>query len=402
MAMRILFVSGSLGLGHIGRDLAIARELRRQNGSLEIDWLAAPPADRVLRDAGENLLPEARELGDENAVAESHANGGGLSLFRYLLGAQDNWRQNVSVVQRVASGGDYDLLVGDETYELITAYKRGKARKPLPFVMIYDFIGMDAMGWNPMERLGTYLWNRSWSRGGNDPSANSSIVDLSLFIGEEEDVPDRPFGPFLPNRREWARGRCEFVGYILSFDPEDYQDRRALRRQLGYDPDLPLVICSIGGTAIGRGLLELCGRAYRVATDRIPDLQMVLVAGPRLDPDTLDVPDGVTRRGYVPRLYEHLAAGDLAVVQGGGTLTLELTALGRPFLYFPIPGHCEQQVHVAGRLRRHRAGVGMDPLNTSPEELAEAMVRNLGGEADTGHVPVEGARVAAEKISRLL
>ena len=30
--------------------------------------------------------------------------------------------------------------------------------------MIYDFIGMDAMGWNPMERLGAYLWNRSWSR----------------------------------------------------------------------------------------------------------------------------------------------------------------------------------------------------------------------------------------------
>lgn len=402
MAKRILFVSGSLGLGHIGRDLAIARELRRQNGSLEIDWLAASPADRVLRDAGENLLPEARELGDENAVAESHANGGGLSLLRYLLGARDNWRQNVSVVQRVASGGDYDLLVGDETYELIVAYKQGKARKPLPFVMIYDFIGMDAMGWNPMERLGAYLWNRSWSRGGNDVSAISSIVDLSLFIGEEEDVQDRPFGPFLPNRREWARRRCEFVGYVLSFDPRDYQDRRALRRQLGYDPDLPLVICSIGGTAIGRGLLELCGRAYRVAADRIPDLQMVLVSGPRLDPDTLDVPDGVARRGYVPHLYEHLAAGDLSVVQGGGTLTLELTALGQPFLYFPIPGHCEQQVHVAGRLRRHRAGVGMDSLNTSPEELAEAMVRNLGGEVDTGHVPVEGARVAAEKISRLL
>jgi UDP:flavonoid glycosyltransferase YjiC (YdhE family) len=292
--------------------------------------------------------------------------------------------------------------VGDETYELITAYKRGKARKPLPFVMIYDFIGMDAVGWNPLERLGTYLWNRSWSRGGKSASAISAIVDLSLFIGEEEDVPDRPFGPFLPNRREWARRRCEFVGYVLSFDPREHQDRRALREQLGYDADHPLVVCSIGGTAVGKGLLELCGKAYSAMADRIPDLQMVLVAGPRLDPDTLDVPNGIIRKGYVPRLYEHLATSDLAVVQGGGTVTLELTALGRPFIYFPIPGHCEQQVHVAGRLRRHGAGVQMDSLNTSPDALAEAMVRNLGGEVETGHVPVEGARVAAEKISRLL
>ncbi len=399
MSKRILFVSGSLGLGHIGRDLAIARELRRQNEDLSIDWLAASPADRVLRDAGENLLPDSGDLGDENAVAESHADGGGLSLLRYLLGARDNWRQNVSVVQRVAAGGDYDLLVGDETYELIIAYKQGKARKPLPFVMIYDFIGMDAVGWNPLERLGTYLWNRSWSRGGNGAS---DFVDLSLFIGQVEDVPDRPFGPFLPNRREWAEARCEFVGYVLPFDPRDYGDRRALRTRQGYDPDRPLVMCSIGGTAIGKSLLELCGQAYPMVAERVPGLQMVLVSGPRLDPEVLEVPDGVIRKGYVPALHEHLASSDLAVVQGGGTLTLELTALARPFLYFPIPGHCEQEVHVAGRLRRHGAGVRMNALETSPETLADVIVRHLGDEPDTSHVPVEGARVAAREISRLL
>ncbi len=398
MSKRILFVSGSLGLGHIGRDLAIARELRRQNEGVDIDWLAAPPADQVLREAGENLLPEAAELGDENAVAEDHASDGSLSLLRYLLGAQGNWQQNVSVIERVAARGDFDLLIGDETYELITAYKRGKARKTIPFVMIYDFIGMDAAGWNPLEHLGTYLWNRSWSKG----ASTDSFVDLSLFIGEVEDVPDRSFGPFLPNRRAWAKDRCEFVGYVLSFDPEDYRNRRELRERLGYDPDRPLVICSIGGTAIGKDLLELCGRAYRVAEERIPGLEMVLVAGPRLDPDAVDVPERVIKRGYVPALYEHLAAADLAVVQGGGTLTLELTALRRPFLYFPILGHCEQQVHVAGRLRRHGAGVRMDAAHTDAPALASAIIENLGADVDVAPVPVEGAKVAARRISELL
>ena len=35
-------------------------------------------------------------------------------------------------------------------------------------------------------------------------------------------------------------------------------------------------------------------------------------------------------------LYRHLAACDLAVVQGGLTTTMELTAAKRPFLYFPL------------------------------------------------------------------
>ena len=68
------------------------------------------------------------------------------------------------------------------------------------------------------------------------------------------------------------------------------------------------------------------------------------------------MPSGVEVRGYVPRLYEHLAASDVAVVQGGGTTTLELTVLRRPFIYFPLERHFEQNVMVAERLARHQAG----------------------------------------------
>lgn len=398
MSKRILFVSGSLGLGHIGRDLAIARELRLQNPGLSVDWLAASPADRVLRDAGEPLLPEAAELSDDNEIAEAQANGGRLNLIDYLMGAREGWHRNVEIVQRAASRGDYDLLVGDETYELITAFKKEPDRKTLPFVMIYDFVGLDRVGWNPMEMLGAYLWNRSWCRGTDRPS---DFVDLSLFVGEMEDVPDRPFGPLLPNRRAWARRRCEFVGYVLPFDPGEYADRQHLRRRLGYD-DAPLVVCSIGGTAVGKELLELCGRAYPLAAERVPGLQMVLVSGPRLDPEELNVPDGVIRRGYIPALYEHLAASDLAVVQGGGTITLELTALQRPFLYFPIPGHFEQEMHVSRRLERHGAGIRMTASSTTARDLAQAIVHNLSAETGYPDIPTAGAAVAASWISELL
>lgn len=394
----ILFMSGSIGLGHITRDLAIARELRRQRADVRISWLAAPPADEVVIEAGERLCPEAGELVDENAIAESRAEGFNLNLIKYAAAAKGQWSRNVEVLERATRDREFDLIIGDETYEVILAFRKDPSRKPCPFVMIYDFVGFEAMSRNPLERLGVYLWNMKWAKG---YKRTHEYVDMSLFVGEERDVPDERFGFLLPNRRDWATTQCKFVGYIPPFDPEQYTDTEKVRSRLGYGSS-PTVTCAIGGTAIGKELLELCGRAFPIARERINGLRMVLVCGPRLAEDSLDVPEGVEVRGYVPRLHEHLAASDLAIVQGGGTVTLELTALRRPFIFFPIEGHCEQEVHVANRLARHGAGIKMIQSQTNPSLLADEIVRNIGRQVSFSSIPVDGARIAAELIADLL
>jgi predicted glycosyltransferase len=201
----------------------------------------------------------------------------------------------------------------------------------------------------------------------------------------------------LPNRRRYAEDHVEFVGYPLGFDIQTVRDRPHHRATLGYGSE-PLVICTVGGTAVGRSLLELCGRAYPLAAQRLPGLRMVLVCGPRIDPATLDVPQGPERHGMVPDLYKHLAVCDLAVVQGGGTTTLEVTALRRPFLFFPIEGQSEQEVTIANRLARQGAGVRMTQGLTTPSSLADAIVANVGREVTYAPIPAEGARRAARII----
>jgi predicted glycosyltransferase len=264
----------------------------------------------------------------------------------------------------------------------------------VPFIMMYDFYGMDVTTRNPLERLGAwglnFVWSQEWrvtARGNN----------AAIFFGEPEDVPDRPFGIFLPNRRRYAEKHVEFVGYPLAFDLAAIRDRPGLRAALGYGPE-PLVMCTVGGTAVGRSLLELCGRAYPLAAQRLPGLRMVLVCGPRIDPAALDVPQGPERHGMVPDLYKHLAVCDLAVVQGGGTTTLEVTALRRPFLFFPIEGQSEQEVTIASRLARQGAGVRMTQGLTTPSSLADAIVANVGREVTYAPIPAEGARRAAQII----
>ena len=99
-----------------------------------------------------------------------------------------------------------------------------------------------------------------------------------------------------------------------------------------------------------------------------------MVTGPRLDPGLLPDVEGMDKVGYVDSLFEHLACADLAVVQGGLSTTMELVAARRPFVYFPLANHWEQQHFVAHRLDHYGAGVRMDYASTNPRDLAAAMM----------------------------
>ena len=392
--MRILFVSGSFGLGHVTRDLSIARALRSLSPGIEIVWLAGEPAKSALRDAGQTLHPSADLYMSDSDPADRAATTGGLNVLRYLLRARAHWTANARLVEEIVRAERFDALVGDETYEVTVGLVRKEITLSLPYVVILDFIGLDAMTRGVVERLGTTLWNRMWAR---DREVFAGGRNRALFIGQADDIPDRPLGIGLPSRREHARRTYRFLGYVLPFELAEVADRDALRKELGYS-DGPLVVASVGGTSVGRDLLEACGRALPLLRTRLPDLQMVLVCGPRIPPESVDVPPGATVLGYVPRLYRHLAASDLAVIQAGGTTTLELTALRRPFVYVPVEGQCEQEIAVCGRLARHGAGIRLSRRDLTPERVAAVILENLGAKASWPPIPVDGAAVGARLI----
>jgi UDP:flavonoid glycosyltransferase YjiC (YdhE family) len=101
-------------------------------------------------------------------------------------------------------------------------------------------------------------------------------------------------------------------------------------------------------------------------------------------------------------LYRHLAACDLAVVQGGLTTSMELTTNRRPFLYFPLRHHFEQNFHVRHRLERYGAGRAMDFDTDGPSQIAAAIAEEIGREPAYRPVDVGGAARAAGLISELL
>jgi UDP-N-acetylglucosamine:LPS N-acetylglucosamine transferase len=259
---------------------------------------------------------------------------------------------------------------------------------------LHDFLGLDATSKNPFIILVGFIFNRLWSL---DYKTFTKDKNLALFVGELEDIPDKRFGFALPNKRKHAKKYYNFIGNILPFDSKDYSDKKRVRQKLGYS-DKPLVICSIGGTSVGKELLELCAKAYPFVKEKIPDLQMVLVCGPRAKPELLEIPEGLEIKKYVPNLYEYFAASDLAVVQGGGTTTLELLALKKPFIYFPLIGHTEQE-NVSQKLQRYNAGIRMSYLNTDAKMLAEAIIKNINAEVNYKDTLLDGAKNAVKLLS---
>ena len=81
---------------------------------------------------------------------------------------------------------------------------------------------------------------------------------------------------------------------------------------------------------------------------------------------------------------------------------MELTANRRPFLYFPLRHHFEQNFHVRHRLDRYGAGRCMDFDDAGPEEIAAAIAEEIGREVDYRDVETDGARRAAARLAEML
>jgi pimeloyl-ACP methyl ester carboxylesterase/predicted glycosyltransferase len=397
---RALYISSPIGLGHAQRDAAIADELRKIQPDLEIDWLAQHPVTAVLERRGERIHAASAYLANESGHIESESAEHDLHCFQAIRRMDEILLSNFMLFHDLVREEDYDLWIGDEAWELDYYLHENPEQKRAAYVWLTDFVG-----WLPMpdggdrEEFLTADYNAEMIE---HIARFPRVRDRAIYVGNaDEIVPDR-FGPDLPGIRDWTEDHYDFAGYVTGFDPAALADREALRAELGYGPDEQVCIVAVGGSGVGAHLLRKVIAAFPEAKERVPALRMVVVAGPRIDPASLPGHEGLEIRAYVHELYRHLAACDLAVVQGGLTTAMELTANRRPFLYFPLGHHFEQNFHVRHRLERYRAGRCMNFEAETPETLAAAIAEEIGREVDYREVETDGAARAAARIAELL
>jgi len=397
---RALYVCSPIGLGHAQRDVAIADELRKLHPDLEIDWLAQHPVTTVLEGRGERIHPASKELANESGHMESESAEHDLHCFQAWRRMDEILVANFMVFHDLVASEQYDVWIGDEAWELDYFLHENPELKSAAYVWLTDFVG-----WLPMtdggarEAFLTADYNAEMIE---QIARYPRVRDRAVFVGEPEDIVPERFGPELPAIRGWTEEHYSFAGYVTGFDPAAFGDRDALRAELGYRPDERVCIVTVGGSGVGADLLHRVIASFPEAKRLVPELRMIAVAGPRIDPASLPTCDGLEIRAYVRDLYRHLAACDLAVVQGGLTTAMELTANQRPFIYFPLKHHFEQSFHVHHRLSRYGAGRRMEFDDSPPDAIAEAIAAELGRDVEYRPVASDGAARAAAMIAEVL
>jgi pimeloyl-ACP methyl ester carboxylesterase/predicted glycosyltransferase len=393
---RALFVSSAIGLGHVQRDLAIAREMRALQPDLEIDWFTVDPASTYLVREGERVHPITARLANESRHFEAQAGEHDLHAFFALRTMDEVMARNFLVFADLLKHEHYDIVVGDEAWEVDYHYHENPELKRQPFVFLTDFVGCLPMtegdareaalcadrNADDIEHVARYPW----------------IRDRAIFVGNPEDVSELPFGPGLPVIRDWTARNFAFTGYALPFDPATLADTEALRARHGYGRDEKLVVAAVGGTGVGAPLLRRIAEAFPLMRRQVPGLRMVLVAGPRVPRDSLPSHPGLDVLPYVHNLFEHLACSDLALVQGGLSTCMELVATRRPFLSFPLERHFEQCIHVRNRLHNYCADCSVRFRDLTTEALAERALQAMHTPVAYRPVEADGAARAARHI----
>ncbi len=397
---RALLVSSPIGLGHAWRDVAIARELRRQVPGLQVEWLAQPPLTTLLEAVGEKVHPASKELAAESVHVDNEAREHELHAFQMIRRMDEILCANFMVFHDVVAQEKFNVWIADEGWEIDHFLHEEPQLKTSPYVWMSDFCGflpMPAGGEREAFLVADYNAEMI-----EHVDGHPGLRDLSIFIGDPADIVPRGFGPGLPSIREWTETHYKFSGYVLPFDPAMLGDRIALRRELAYHPDATLIVASVGGSAVGVHLLRRIASAFDLLRRDLPDAELLIVCGPRISPTEFSGLPGVRAVGYVQDLYRTLACCDLAVVQGGLSTTMELVANRRPFIYLPLRNHFEQNFHVAHRLQRYGAPQPTDYASATPTRLAAQMLDRLRARVEYAPVEAGGAARAAALIAPLL
>ena len=193
---------------------------------------------------------------------------------------------NFMVFHDVVRDEPYDLWIGDEAWEVDYYLHENPELKRAAYVWLTDFVG-----WLPMpdggerEAFLTADYNAEMIE---HIARYPRVRDRAIFVGEPDDIVPDDFGAGLPRIRDWTEQHYDFAGYVTGFDPAELaRPRAAARRARVTAPSEQVCIVTVGGSGVGESLLRRVIDAFPEAKRRVPDLRMIVVAGPRIDPASL-------------------------------------------------------------------------------------------------------------------
>ena len=346
--------------GHLEPALALADALRRAAPDLAVTVLG------TTRGLETRLVPaRGYRLVTIPAVPLPRRPGRALvTVLPRLTGA-------VRAAGRVLAEAHADVVVGFGSYAALPAYLAAR-RAGVP-VVVHESNPLPGLG----NRVGARLTHHVHTAVPGTPLRHATVTGIPL-------------------RRS-----------ITTLDRA--AGRAAARSFFGLDPDRPVLLVT-GGSQGARTLnAAAAGAAARLSAAGFAVLHVTGPAAAGLSapsgPD--DLPVGVVRVDYVDRMDLAYAAADLVLCRAGSTTCAEVSAVGLPAVFVPLPhGNGEQARNAAPLVSAGAALLVPDAELTA--DVVAGLVGGLLGDAgrlavmaaagrDAGHVDADD-RLAAEVL----
>jgi UDP-N-acetylglucosamine--N-acetylmuramyl-(pentapeptide) pyrophosphoryl-undecaprenol N-acetylglucosamine transferase len=322
MTMSVVIAGGGTG-GHILPALALADALRRADPQIAITCLGTERGmeTRLVPQRGYDLalippVPLPRKLTPA------------------LASVPGRMRASVSAAAEILDEVAADVLVGFGGYVATPGYLAAR-RRHVPIV-VHEANCKPGLA----NRIGARLTRRVYT---GQPGVK---LAHARYVG-------------IPIRRE-----------IASLDRLAIGDQA--RAHFGLRPDLPVLLVtggSQGARSLNRAVLSAAG------TLRSAGIQVLHIVGPRAD--DLPVPPGevpYVMLPYLDRMDLGYAAADFALCRAGAMTCAELTAVGLPAAYVPLPhGNGEQRLNAVP-IERAGGGLIVADADLTPDWIIDSLL----------------------------
>ncbi|MGI8867312.1 MAG: undecaprenyldiphospho-muramoylpentapeptide beta-N-acetylglucosaminyltransferase [Mycobacteriales bacterium] len=335
-------LAGGGSAGHISPALALAEQLRRDDPSVRITALG------TARGLETRLVPAA---GFDLELIPS------VPLPRRpspdLLRVPGKVVQAVAAARRVLEVVDADVLVGFGSYVALPGYLAAR-RARVPYV-VHEANMRPGMG----NRIGARL----------TPYVGVVVPEIMMRGARVVGMPLR--------------------GQIARLDRHAQRD--GARAALDLDADRPTLLVT-GGSQGARSI----NTALAGALDRLQGsgIQILHILGPKNELPPAREGDGPVYRpvSYVDRMDQAYAAADFVLCRSGMNTVCELTAIGLPAAYVPLPiGNGEQRLNAAP-VAAAGGGLLVDDHDLAADWIVENVVPIL---TDAARLSAMGAAAAA-------
>jgi len=323
--MRVYFAPCGIGLGHVGRNIPIARRLVEKN----IEVLFSTYQEGIRYVEREKFpLVKAPPIGfqvkpDGTIDFRQTAVNPGPFLASFTLMKQVN-----AEIEAIESFKP-DVVVSDSRASPLLAAKM----LGIPRICIlnqFQVIIPRKKHLLRLARLADYI--------------TLAIVGKIWTSGNAVLIPDFP-PPYTIstgnlNIPKSYRKKVNMIGPILSTHPNELPTEKELRKKLKLPMDKPVIFAPISGPIRERAFLTVILR--RILLEFPEEYEIVLSLG-YPNAETEPIHHGNLRiYKWIPNRFEYLKACDLVISRAGHGTLMQCMCYGKPMILVPTPSHTEQ------------------------------------------------------------